>query len=318
MSNQAERHATAETGRRLRENSRPDLDFTPVRNGMDYLISAVTNLKNDGAAPPSDRDLKYAVLHLQAATEVLLKARLVHVHWSLVFKDPGNASRKAYENGKFESCNITATMDRLTKIAQVAIDDKDRAAIKDLADTRNALTHFGHTANAFAVEAKASQVLGFLLTFIHRHLVPVLAEESKDIEQTMATLRAQYRDITAFVTQRMKDLASSLDPLAESTVECPDCFQWALPIREDTPATCHFCLAQWEIPQDVAQEYGLLIRGEDDFRGLRDCPCCGEPYCVGVVNTVQSKETDVALCFGCGDVFYERRVRDLHNEGMTG
>jgi hypothetical protein len=315
LSNQAEQRATAET---TRPNPRPDLEFTPVRNGMDYLISAVTNLKNEGSEPPSDRDLKYAVLHLQAATEVLLKARLVHVHWSLVFKDPGNASRKAYENGKFESCNITATMDRLTKIAQVAIDDKDRSAIKDLADTRNALTHFGHTANAFAVEAKAAQVLGFLLTFIHRHLVPVLGDESKDIEHTMATLRAQYRDITAFVGQRMQALAAVLDPLAECTVECPDCFQWALPIREGAPATCHFCLAQWPLPQDVAQEYGLLIRGEDDFRGLRDCPCCGEPYCVGVVNTVQSKETDVALCFGCGDVFYERRVRDLHNEGMTG
>lgn len=72
--------------------NRPDVDFRPVRNGMDYLLSTVTHLTG-GQQPPGDRDLKYAVLHLHAATEVLLKARLVREHWSLVFSDPGKATK---------------------------------------------------------------------------------------------------------------------------------------------------------------------------------------------------------------------------------
>lgn len=53
-----------------------DIEFRPVRNGVDYLLSAVQHL-TAGQQPPGDRDLKYTVLHLHAATEVLLKARLV-------------------------------------------------------------------------------------------------------------------------------------------------------------------------------------------------------------------------------------------------
>jgi hypothetical protein len=50
----------------------PTVDFPPVTNGMDYLCSVVEHLTGN----PQPRDLKYAVLHLQAAAEVLLKARL--------------------------------------------------------------------------------------------------------------------------------------------------------------------------------------------------------------------------------------------------
>ncbi|MGW4824072.1 hypothetical protein ACWEP4_35310 [Streptomyces sp. NPDC004227] len=72
------------------------MDFTPVRNGMDYLAKAVDDLTG-GASPPSERDLKYAVLHRQAATEVLLKARLLGEHWSLVYKDPGIANLEDFQ-----------------------------------------------------------------------------------------------------------------------------------------------------------------------------------------------------------------------------
>jgi hypothetical protein len=41
---------------------------------------------------PSAQDLKYAVLHLQAAREVLLKVRLIREHWTLVFKNPDKAT----------------------------------------------------------------------------------------------------------------------------------------------------------------------------------------------------------------------------------
>lgn len=50
---------------------------------MDYLVSVLKHL-TEGATPPSARDLKYTALHLQAATEVLLKARLAREHFSLM------------------------------------------------------------------------------------------------------------------------------------------------------------------------------------------------------------------------------------------
>lgn len=54
-------HAADESGARV--------DFPPLRNGIDYLVSVVTAL-NHGEEGVDPRKLKYAVLHLQAATEL--------------------------------------------------------------------------------------------------------------------------------------------------------------------------------------------------------------------------------------------------------
>jgi hypothetical protein len=58
---------------------------------------------------PSARDLKYAVLHLQAATEVLLKVRLIREHWTLVFKNPDKATLVSYASGDFISIRLDET-----------------------------------------------------------------------------------------------------------------------------------------------------------------------------------------------------------------
>lgn len=148
---------------------RPDIEFRPVRNGVDYLLSTVTHL-TEGQQPPGDRDLKYAVLHLHAATEVLLKARLVREHWSLVFSDLRKATKHKFHEGDFVSVTVDATMDRLRDIVGLDIGQANRGAINELTRTRNAFTHYGHTAPAYAVEAQIARVLGFLVDFIRTHL----------------------------------------------------------------------------------------------------------------------------------------------------
>lgn len=147
------------------------LDFPPVRNGVDYLVSVVDHLTAEGDRDP--RDLKYAVLHLQAAAEVLLKARLVREHWSLVFTDPGKATRETFETSTLTSCGVPATAERLRNIAGVDVTTADDKALKDLAHDRNALQHFGLTRDAAAVEARAGRVLDFLVRFLDDVLLPI-------------------------------------------------------------------------------------------------------------------------------------------------
>jgi hypothetical protein len=62
----------------------PELAFSPLENGLDYLQSVVDGLAGD----PTKRDLKYAVLHLSAGIEVLAKYRLHREHWTLVSASP--------------------------------------------------------------------------------------------------------------------------------------------------------------------------------------------------------------------------------------
>ncbi|MGA5127688.1 hypothetical protein ACPCAG_30855 [Streptomyces pseudogriseolus] len=303
---------------------RPEMDFTLVRNGMDYLTSAVLYLTGKIQVPmdagslwpeaakhprfsqpaplwTSDRHLKYGVLHLHAAVEVLLKARLVREHWSLVFKDLRNAKRSAYESGDFESCNVTAALDRLTNIVGVPITDKDRRAIAALAKTRNALMHFGHKANAYVVETDSAEVLSFLIDFVPRQLQPNLSSEAMEVARAMDAVRRRLRDIEAFVKTREQDLKAELDQVAASTVHCPSCRRIALVVGTD-PVGCRFCLRSFATPTDAAVAYWQEVLNEDEGAGLQECGACSQES-VMLASTRAAPQEDVALCFHCGTVY---------------
>ncbi|MFC5956785.1 hypothetical protein ACFP51_20600 [Streptomyces pratens] len=321
-----------------RPNPRPDLNFTPVRNGMDYLARAVDDL-TERAGAPSESDLKYAVLHLQAATEVLLKARLVGEHWSLVFKNPGSATLEDFKKGKFDSCTIEATMDRLENIAQVKISAEGRSAIKVLAEDRNALTHYGHTANAFQVEARAARVLSFLLDFITEQLYPMLhaeyndainevfvryptslltrdvqledpavqaaLQQQREVDVTMRALRSKLRRVDKLVEKRMQDLSGGLASLEHRTARCPDCLQWAFVVNDDSnwsPIKCRFCLAVYHQIHEAAIAYARRVTGMVDKTQI--CPNCGAAHTmvIGAKTADRRRPGGVveAICFNCG------------------
>ena len=65
------------------------LEYTLLENGLDFISSALKHLKNQ----PTKRELKYAVLHLSAGIELILKERLKREHWSLVFDKPADAPK---------------------------------------------------------------------------------------------------------------------------------------------------------------------------------------------------------------------------------
>ncbi|MFF3247734.1 hypothetical protein ACFYWY_29335 [Streptomyces sp. NPDC002870] len=96
------------------------------------------------------------MLHLQAATEVLLKARLQREHWILVFKKPETATQSAFDSVDFESCTTDEDFTRLTRICGLDLPDKGIEAVGKLARDRNALQRYGMTAPAGAVEARAA------------------------------------------------------------------------------------------------------------------------------------------------------------------
>ncbi|MFZ3475406.1 hypothetical protein ACODT4_41035 [Streptomyces sp. 2.9] len=181
--------------------------FPPIINGLDYLVSVVEHLES-GTERPSARDLKYAALHLAAGAEVLLKARLQVEHWSLVFTDPGNATLGALQDGTLSSCAPAETVKRLRNIARIEIDEKDEKAIKQLAERRNALQHFGlvgKAANAYAVESQTAAVLNFLVGFLDEHLLPAISPVDRARAETdMERIRGGLLRIHGFVKARLQ------------------------------------------------------------------------------------------------------------------
>ncbi|GGP78402.1 PHD finger domain-containing protein [Streptomyces melanogenes] len=279
-----------------------ELDYPPVRNGVDYLRSVVDHLaqKADMGLNTKARDVKYAVLHLQAAAEVLLKARLLREHWSLVFKDPGTAAAKAFAEHSFASCTTQDAVDRLRRIAGIAISDKDAKALKDLSDDRNALQHFGLTHNARTIEARAAAVLDFLVHFLDTELLPQLSDdEAAAITGDMNRVRWGLNSIQSFVRERMNRLRGTVLKGQESvTVPCPHCEQGAVTLEPGT-GYCHFCGNDWP-----AFSLAHCFQSDSDFRNpLNECPTCHARTLADEVTFADPAAAAALYCFTCAARF---------------
>ncbi|MFB7260661.1 hypothetical protein ACFCXH_00610 [Streptomyces nojiriensis] len=289
--------------------------FPPVANGLDYLLSTAKHLGTGGQQGDVESALKYAILHLAAGVEVLLKARLQLEHWTLVFKDPGQATRKDLEKGTFVSCTPGETLQRLRNVAEVPISDKDAKALTQLAEHRNALQHYGLTgpsAAVLVVESGIAAVLDFLVRFLDEQLLPALTETERGaVQGKMTEIRSSLVWVKRFTTKRMQRLNADLEPLRSSTVECSDCRQFALVVggRE---ARCYFCWTERTI-EDALLSHRIVVLGRPpalqagdsgEVRRGEYCSTCGSYTVLHGVSTAASPEpmAPVALCFTCGDV----------------
>ncbi|MFK8848298.1 hypothetical protein [Streptomyces sp. Ac-502] len=279
-----------------------EVNFPPVQNGVDYLLSVVDHLTAE--EQPRPRDLKYAVLHLQAAAEVLLKARLQLEHWSLVFKDPGQATRAKFEAGDFDSCTTAGAIVRLKDIAGVVVADKNAKSLAILSRWRNSLQHYGLKANARAVDTRAAQVLDFLIAFVHGELLPALpGEEAATVVSELGRVGDKVRTIKSFIEARLKRLADELKDCKDRTLECCFCGEAALVVGGAHPLSCRFCHTTWTDPNDALTDYveAYDVNFDSNFQ---TCPNCAEyALLVGGARVVQAPEQRRSLCFSCGLTF---------------
>ncbi|MFT4256149.1 MAG: hypothetical protein QM599_04210 [Pseudoxanthomonas sp.] len=106
-----------------------------TRNAFDFLKRGIAEF--DGAP-------KYSVIHFCAAVEMLLKARLMQEHWSLIVSRPDKANLGKFIEGDFVSVTLEDTRIRLRDVAGEDIDDAAYNSFKELAKHRNKMVHFFH------------------------------------------------------------------------------------------------------------------------------------------------------------------------------
>ncbi|MFE7619036.1 serine/arginine repetitive matrix protein 1 [Streptomyces sp. NPDC057496] len=299
--------------RRLRRtwSSVPErqVDFPLVRNGLDYLDSVVRHL-DENESGDVGRDVKYAVLHLQAAVEVLFKARLFAEHWTLVFDDPQHATLKKLDSVDFKSVTTEAAIIRLRNVVDARITDKDQAALKKLRKDRNALQHFGLTHDARAIEARAAVVLDFLIRFCDEQLLPCLTDkqEKSEAEAGLRRLRDGLNRIESFVRERMNRIRGELkrEGAENRTIECPDCEQMALVLRQSpagtTPddqadlATCRHCSRVWDTEELLGH---FNEHGQEEPTEWNTCPQCKRWSLGSEVRVCTNPEQPIFFCFSC-------------------
>ncbi|RSS97486.1 hypothetical protein EF919_03295 [Streptomyces sp. WAC02707] len=284
------------------------MDFLPVPNGIDYLSEVVTRLARP-AEEVSPRDLKYAVLHLQAATEVLIKARLQIDHWSLVVKDLSKCTKEKYDRGEFDSATVAESMRRLADMVGIPVRKDDREAVEELAKLRNRLQHWGLQETVALVEKRAASVLDFLMRFVDEHLTPALGSEQRAaLREEMDFVRRGVRDIGTYVEARRTRLHNELKEYADTTVQCPSCHEWAL-VVDRTDSKCHFCPRSWDSePLAHAYEESFESGGIDDEVSSGDCPECWSRTLIVGVRTAAAQDQPIDMCFSCAKVFTGLRL----------
>lgn len=312
-----------------------DIDFPPLENGLDYLSDAVGRL----AATPSPRDLKYAVLHLHAGVEVLLKYRLICEDWHLILEDSKDdespeVTEEDYEAGRFRSIGINKAIKRLKTIHGITITSGQKNAAAALDGFRNQLQHHGLTSTAEAVEAQAAKVLGFILDFIDTYITPEIHLTDVDqqvLADAMPDIRTAVGTVTALVDQRMQRLRPVLD--REWTAWCTDCGLLAVllesePVDQphgqpDYRARCAFCTARWDSRADYVSDFtgsrlGLSGHYEAMMNGgnppTEPCPECGADMVALFDQATGEPGPNLSgVCFSCGCEFNDHCARcDIH------
>lgn len=285
-------------------SSQEKVSFTVLENGLDFIETALDYAGGD----PNPASLKYAVLHLSAGLELLLKDRLQREHWSLVFENLDSASRESYEEGDFRSVGLKECIKRLDGICSVEISERDQTAIRSLKKKRNRLEHFATVDSSMAFKASTARVLSFTLDFIADEYEG--ARLTSKEEGLLDTIRAALPSFQKLVDERMQSIQPQLDKLEDSgcvVVECPRCT-----IRSaylEGGLECVFC--GFTSPGNAAASeyvrtfFGLDWRFEADGGQIPiySCPECGAEALVDLGHLKSELLENQLVCFECGQLW---------------
>jgi hypothetical protein len=181
-----------------------EVKFSLLENAFDFILSALMYL----AKSKTKSDLKYAILHLCAGIEIILKERLRREHWSLLFEDVNRANILDFESGNFTSVSFRTCIERLKGICNLSFLDKDERYLFKLRERRNRLKHFGITDSAEALTSSAAKVLSILLDFINHELLP--DDFSKAEADLLKKLRSKLGTFKRFVEKRLNQIETKL------------------------------------------------------------------------------------------------------------
>lgn len=283
------------------------LAFEPILNGVDFLDRAINELLE----AHDHRELKYAVLHLHAAAEILVKVRLQREGFEQVFEDPEQADEAKWKRGDFKSVTLTAALKRLDEVAEIKLESKERRALSNLGHERNKLQHFGSTSNHEVVINLAGKAMEVLSRFIIDYLVPEAPDdEQAPLAQAQELIRRTLREIASVARARLERIKPELDSWPGVVIHCPDCSELAWTFDLDSEdGTCRFCRTAWwqEHGWTVAELYVENVLGESRHLAAQGksgwsigmCPKCDEEALVDVA-TRANPDVLATVCFQCG------------------
>lgn len=277
-----------------------ELRLSLVENALDFFHEAVKD-----AQEPDPKRLKYTVLHSASAVELILKARLVLEHWTLVFRDPGKAEVDNFKGGKFQSVDFQEAQERLERICKIDL-AKHKPILKVLRETRNRVQHFEFSADLPEVASMLAKAWSFLWDFIHDNLPDEVDEHCLLIDE-IKELVVKQED---FIDQRLAEIEPKLESAKNEgslVLACPSCLQETLEVAGGENPVCHFCRYENDAEQ-VADDWASVFVGyphtdpKERYISpvLKECRNCGYETMIEFESGSMYPADPAWICFTCG------------------
>jgi hypothetical protein len=156
-------------------------------NAYSFLNESLLNAKK---AVRQGRYWSFAILHLIQSLELLMKEVLRNQHPVLIFENI---------DAQKNTVSISQALERLVKVAQVEIDEKEKTMIRRAIDTRNLITHFEYDLNTHHFKTIYVQLFEFLHYFHQKHLDSELHEKlDRSHWKTEASLLSEFKETKVF------------------------------------------------------------------------------------------------------------------------
>ena len=245
-----------------------------TRNAFDFLERGIKEF---------DQAPKYSVIHFSAAVEMLLKARLMKEHWSLIVSRPEQASLQKFMTGNFASASLEDCRARIRDISGENIDDAAFSSFRAMANHRNKMVHFFHDGLESDEKVKEQIVAEHCRSWFHLHRLlkqwgGYFHAYGKEIGRADRAMK-QHRQ---YLKTKFKELDRDLKEIKNKGRKLGTC------------SVCKFKAAISDALDGKIASLRCLVCDYAETQVALECPKCGKYIDVGAV--------DIAACKHCGEV----------------
>lgn len=250
---------------------------------VDDLIANATDFLKSATADLSTRP-KHSVIAFYTAIELILKARLMAEHWTLVVSK--NADRGSFAKGDFISVTFDEACARLQSVIGSPLPDNAKVIFNSLRKHRNKMVHFYHEGETDknALESIAlEQLLGWraLVYLMENQWQSTFANMVFDI----SAIDEGFAEHRLYAKAKFESLAERLKEITDSggvLVACHSCTFKAAERDEELDGIfscrCAVCNAyrRWMVTPCQTCSEDLVNEGDDGAV----CESCGTPFSV--------------------------------------
>ena len=137
-------------------------------------IDPFLDLLNQGCF--DDLSLKHIILHLANCLELLIKYRLEHEHWTLIFSDLNKAKYSNYLDGDFVSVDIKSGISRLKNVCEFR---GLFVASTQIYQYRNRLMHYTLNGTFEQIIKDVAETMNEVAEFVENDIMQFLPDEAQ-------------------------------------------------------------------------------------------------------------------------------------------